>query len=84
MKTEIICFSATGMETALAIAAGLGQEANCTLWVKSKYVNADSRFQTVQERLPEWTASHWGRELLVFVFNKPKLLASFLMIYLFS
>lgn len=67
MKTEIICFSATGMETALAIAAGLGQEANCTLWVKSKYTKEDSRFQTVQERLPEWTASHWGRELLVFV-----------------
>lgn len=67
MKTEIICFSATGMETALTIAAGLGQEANCTLWVKSKYVNEDSRFQTVQERLQEWTAGHWGRELLVFV-----------------
>lgn len=67
MKTEIICFSATGMETALAIAAGLGQEANCTLWVKSKYVNEDCRFQTVQERLPEWIKDHWDRELLVFV-----------------
>lgn len=67
MKTEIICFSATGMETALTIAAGLGQEANCTLWVKSKYAKEDSRFRIVQERLPEWTAAHWGRELLVFV-----------------
>ena len=67
MKTEIICFSATGMETALAIAAGLGQEANCTLWVKSKYAKKDSRFEIVQEKLPEWTAGHWGKELLVFV-----------------
>ena len=67
MKTEIICFSAAGMETAFTIAEGLLQEADCTLWVKSKYTKEDERFQTVQERLPEWTRSHWDRELLVFV-----------------
>lgn len=67
MKTEIICFSAGGMETAISVAEGLGAEAGCTLWVKSKYVDDDERFEQVKEKLPEWTCGHWDRELLVFV-----------------
>lgn len=67
MKAEIICFSATGMQTALTIAEGLKQEADCTLWVKSKYAEPGENFRTVEDRLPVWTGKHWDRELLIFV-----------------
>ncbi len=67
MKADIICFSQTGMETALEIEKGLAGEGECTLWVKSKYAGQDERFRKTELRLPQWTAEHWDRDLLIYV-----------------